>query len=695
MKTNASTEDSMAKIIDIIGSCTVKISSPIEYEGKESSKIRIAGLYPPKKGVIVSEEVQRIRKALVGKEVRVKTPLYALEEEVLVADVSVENIDLKELFKNRIYKEYPRIRAIDPEDIRRIRNVEGIFHKRWNNPIRRLEKYLKPDLDNSEFPDDYYSPQFDEKMKHISRIYCEKRKDIDYDKLKLDEFITNHDKKIMVAFGDCGSGKSWFIRWELAKIKDKYDIGIIDIGDIWDFNELKFQEILQSRLGRILSKFVNNRTGGLHEALKFHLDDQIAGIFSKTPPTEEKKTDWCNTFLKKLAYPEHIVMYNMLRLESYAYYHKKLIILIDNIDVYCPHDEGKLLNLIIRITVGYNNVLLIIPMRPQSDFYYNKFGSIAQTLIFTHNLSNLKNSEILRQRMLISVTGKDLSDTVIQEDTRPFVPNNYFDLYKNFVGSSAYNLIENLTQSDIRHFLRLLRRHIFSDRLNGLENVGSEYYCIGSLMLKPDEKFTEKLSYIINIFDNDKSDETGNALIRWRVLEYFMFNKKCYGDFFEYYFSRLGYSMKMIYRIIYNWEQIGALQEDHSEEGKEEILTDCGKAYKHLIKNLWYCIAIKAGMNIDELYILIGPEAQKEAKQYNISLPNNIEWVSDDDFISFLIDEENLEKIRIRKFPQKIQQFETQIASQGPVELNKWLWYEHSIQRLYWLQKKRIITTGY
>ena len=380
---------------------------------------------------------------------------------------------------------------------------------------------------------------------------------------------------------------------------------------------------------------------------------------------------------------------NELRLKSYRYLRKKLLIVIDNLDFFSKVEQDDLIERIIKPRVSGTRVFIIVPLRKTTLYFRERLGDALSRIPKDMELSLLDMRKMIRRRFVTSETAASLESAKIP-GWEQYTFGQFFD--KFYADSPAELLIHDLSQGDVRHYVRLFRRHIFSHRLQRLSNIGSEYHCIVTLMFLRGDASEKETTFILNLFDNHQPEELGNALIRWRVLEFFLAQeiRGCgeQNDFFAYYFRRLGYDLVRVREVLGVFHQAGII-EIHKEKGNEMgSITRTGRRYADLIQNLWYCIAIKTGMNIYEDLILRGVEAQTEAAKVGVDLPEGKEWVPDENFLDFIHHEEEMEQIRLFSNLNVIAVFEHTIESTGPKPIGQLLVQAYYDQQIKWHRKR-------
>lgn len=681
----------MPKINRIVDSCIFHASEEWSYLGMRARKIRIAGLLPAD-----SEHLPRVLRKmennLVGKSFLIAAHHFIESGPILVADVDIAGVDLRDFFGDRLLPHTPRSRVLDPEDTRLVRRVRSTKSRSWNNPLSAVALEQRPSLGNLRFPPEPWLQHYREELRRVMSLFCDARAEREADQGGVTKFLTERSHPTMVLVGDCGCGKSWFIRHSLAHHPPPdTDVGLIDVSSFSKAGEPRlanFAERLQLKLAEILGEFVNKRPGGLMTALRYHLEREARGIFGDQPFENPETQAWCRQYLVELAKLANLTAYNALRLQSYGYTDRDLVLVIDNVDAFYKTDEqAQVFEATLENIARTDGVYIIMPMRPSTEFLAKRRSTLLQHQIFSLHLSPIDTTRMLNQRLTTSPTGSDLRHVRVRDGAREWT---FLEVLNKYIGSDSSAIIRDLAQGDLRHYIRLFRRLFYSNELNGLANIGKEYHCLGALMLKPGEGFREDMSFVLNVFDNEHPQEIGNALIRWRVLEYFLRgHRQCEGEFFEYYYRRLGYDLVRVRAVIELWNDAGVLDLFPKRLGGEAVPTPCAAAYEMLVHNLWYCIAIKSGMHIDATYILIAGTAKAAARQYRIDVSGVGEWVSDAGFLEFLADEETLEEARLAAFPGKIADLEVKCRAQGPQSIHQRLWFSYTYQVRKWETARR------
>lgn len=266
-------------------------------------------------------------------------------------------------------------------------------------------------------------------------------------------------------------------------------------------------------------------------------------------------------------------------------------------------------------------------------------------------LSEIDLREMLKPRFTFSKTGEAL-DKVFINDVPHQQRHTFPQIFDRLMSSEAGELLTKLAGSNCRVALHLIRRYIESDQLKSLNNVGKLQFMIASLMLT-DTSETDPGAAILNVFDNEERNEPGNALIRYRVLEYIsqhgrvILSDRAFID----YFARLGYSAERIRHVLSKMMMVSMI---YSEEGytpqrlleAEDVatgalfLTETGESYnKVLLKQMWYYVVAKRGL-------------QQRMPHHRLSFDSDRNWyfVTHTQFVEYLKEEEEAERNRAKEW---------------------------------------------
>lgn len=657
------------KIDRVVSSTTITITPNWKKGDFEGNRLRIAGVRTFLDPFGKDLAAQDLRVALEGKRVSIISMYYVESGNTLVAQIDVEGQNLGTLFQNRFDIPLPRIRMMELGDTKTIRAIEGGRDSIWSNPLRMLDLTRRPCIGGFPYPVPG-DPEFKANphtlgnlTEKANAIYSTARVNRVEDDKAIDDFLGKREEKMLVLFGDGGIGKSWFVRHYLRKNPPPdMDVAFIDVINYPRNSPEHFQARLDDELSQILAGYVDARPGGLRNALRFHFENLAKGIFPELQYDDAPVRKWVQDRLTEYSSIAQIHRLNELRLKSYAHNQRDLLIVIDNLDAFNQTEQDTLIEDIVKPAISGLRIFMIVSLRRTSMYFNKKLGAALTRIPREHELSQLDMREMIRKRFLMSETLVRIADNPLDNDSTLTFGKLFDDIYAT---SAAEQLITELCQGDARHYIRLFRRHIFSNKLNDFRNVGKEYFCISTLMFWGENKFDNETTFILNFFDNGHPSEIGNALIRWRVFEFFeIFGEHGCSrkdDFFCYYFQRLGYNLQRVEEILDVFREAGILELYETRGQVSGKLTNCGKRYSHLVESLWYCIVIKTGMNMYEDLILKGVDAQKEAEKMGVSIPRGKEWVSDENFLAFIQAEEEAEQAQVLANVSITQEFERNI----------------------------------
>jgi hypothetical protein len=361
-----------------------------------------------------------------------------------------------------------------------------------------------------------------------------------------------------------------------------------------------------------------------------------------------------------------------------------LIIAFDNIDRFTDKEQNIIIDYAARLVGGRSGINVILTIRPNtttlksrlSDFYGETRFKVIHVLcpnVF----------DIIKKRLSTDRKGRtiDLDDNIPGSihswnyTLRKYINSDNYRGLAGFVrdlcSTSSLSNIANIQYSikihttdygkdyyqklDIRHYLKLFNRILLSNSLKDFENIDNLYFGIQSLMIRDSGRMEESESFLFNLFDNEMPHLPGNALIRYRVLEYIK-SISILDVTFDEFFDILGYGSKNarnVLNMFIDANLIDLVNNRIQNAGElRGILTIPGERHFEVVTNLWYMICAKTGMNIYEECIKYGDEAKKLAapfvrSQALLDYYANHGWVPEIQFINYIADQERLEAIRI------------------------------------------------
>lgn len=523
----------------------------------------------------------------------------------------------------------------------------------WENPI--IFQDIQPYLEDLTFPIEVNSDTYNDSMEILNRFFSDDRYDNFNDIKRLENFLISKSKNFLIIEGEVGIGKTWFIRKKLndsltLSNQVNYYTGVIDL---LYTNIYKVESTIYDQLGPILDKYMYKFFGGSENALL-----KYAGFkYLLRRGIKKEKID-----VKQLKNAIQARVNKWIDLENIEYARlllrvleflngPVLIIALDNIDNISEKDQEKIISIVKR-TLRNKVIKIIVPFRRTSVLLKNRFCGLNEVIFDEMKLSPLNLKSMLEIRFFKGYHNEDLSKIPRIYD-RKFNRNYYFpELFKYLYNSESGELLINIAGDNCRVSLNFTRRLLLAAHLKGLHNINKTEYVIASLMLSNDSVFDEGAP-ILNLFDNHERGESGNTLIRFRILEYFYTKDKANPNHkdFKNYFLRLGFENERVRKVLVRFLMSYIITSDNSLKplDLEKIdeadigyltITKFGKSYFDiLLKSMWYYISLKRGMlkTIDKRYV-----SYDEIKKWN--------YISHSSFINFLKFHEINEISKIKRY---------------------------------------------
>jgi hypothetical protein len=678
-----------AKVDKILTELVIRLDRKWQFHGLSGNKVKIKGLIPSSRNK-QKESTSQLSDLILGKEIEVYQALF-VSGGTLSAIVKYNNIFIQNYFEERKVSIPPTSRLVHPEESRKLTRVlGGIPDSHWKNPIANLELNLAPFLGNISYPTKVWEKDYDELKKVSDALYSNSH----HNKSEIDrwfsKFLTDKRREAPVLIvGEVGIGKSWLLSNKLMSLpQEKYHVVIIDLRN--------------NQKGNVLLDSLNLE---LNEYLNYYIKDlswiypDFMSIFGEDfDPTNQGQKQLMQQAAAQLPLWEK----NRRRLRYYSQPGSPdLIIAFDNIDHYTVEEQENVVELCRQIYGSKCGIRAIFAIRPTTMTLKNRleifFGDQLSKSI---HLRSPNIYEVLTKRLTTNYKG----DTWDINDNIPNINMSWsklLSIYRTsdnawglagFIRSlcttisttpadseasiSPYIIAEHEqevhTKYDLRHYLRLFRRVIRSDWLQDLENIKQTYFGIQALMLRGDEPMSESESYLFNLFDNEEPLYPGNALIRYRVLEYCVTLQDRSEEVFNNYFMSLGYDTTMVCQVVKMFESAGLIETTYHDETKKmpkkSVLTIPGRRHLEIVTNLWYIICAKTGMYIYDDFILYNHEAIEQAKEYvrserTLDYYGKHGWVPEDKLISYLAHEETLEEIRVGEFQQMHTEWAGQVSN--------------------------------
>lgn len=468
----------------------------------------------------------------------------------------------------------------------------------------------------------------------------------------------------LVVWGAVGVGKTWFVRHQLGRTATDglpLHAGVIDLLANADIERGIYQP-----LRYILEGYFARFFGSTDAALLFHAKQQLAGaraahVESLSEGDEEECKQVVTRQLEAVLNDSAVQLVNYCRsllevLESLP--NPEILVLgIDNADKTSDNEQESLVKLAARL-LRHPKIRLVIPLRPSSRLLRDRFSVLNEFTYDEMALNQLDMRLMLRKRFDFAPDGRSLNSHPAVEDRlepgRRYTFPKCFGLAFGAVAEAVPDsgqLILAMAAGNAREALRLTSRLMFSDQLKGLRNLASAERAVAALMLGNAGDGTGVSSALINLLDNEEPDKAGNALIRFRVMEYFwkMRLADTGEEGFWRHLDRLGYSSERIKGVLelFLMTQLLASKKGLSmnqlrERSLEKMgtleITRAGDELARIATLQWYYVVAK-------LHCFLPPACIKVDER-------GVEYCSHGDFVRFLEHEEALERQRTMSFDQ-------------------------------------------
>lgn len=560
--------------------------------------------------------------------------------------------------------------------LRKLRVSEPVY---WSNPLRDLEP--RPFMGDVYWPDDPREPDWEEAAKALARFYCSDRVSGGTDpEQQLSSYLANPEK-YLILWGEVGIGKSWFIRHELvagehSMATGSYHAGFIDMpasgGTAYG---------VYRWLKPILETYFERFCGSTEDALRSYSSYDLANLLAK-PEDQLIGSDLDNVELSVRTWlkvrdepsPEDTVSYVRRLLDALQHVDapQLLILVPDNIDKTHDEDQERFVQVAVQL-LRNPKIRLIIPLRRSSRLMRDRFSALREFSFQETDLYPLNMREMLLLRFRQSKDGRSLSGKPAADDpplngaryTFPQISTMLFGPDAKRVSASG-DLLLTLAGSNAREALLLTERLIYSDQLKALRNIGNPEFAVAALML-PEHGVSPG---VVNLFDNEEPGKPGNALVRFRVLEYFWNVKRATtsDQSFKRHFRRLGYELDMVKRVVelFVMTQLlvslrGLSPEDISARPFDDIgtleLTECGERFQGLLRRMWYFVCAKRDVYLPE-------ERIHTDKQ-------GVEYCTHQDFIDWLREGEKREARATREYGRTVGPYRLEWGLMKPHEMAK------------------------
>lgn len=703
------------KVIKIHSETTIQIEFQWHFFNLKGSLVKIAGLLPGPTNK-QKENIEAISTLLLNKYIDIEKEIY-ITGNILTAFVKYKGKLVQQYFPERCLPEESFIRWDSPGEKEIIKKVTGGIPVHWENPIKMMDPSTDPFFRNIPYPVKRWEKDYDRLKTLADKLFS----DTHFNKNELnrwfDKLIFDPRREAATIFeGERGIGKSWFISKKLMDLpEDQYHVIIIDLRFV--VTDVHLTDALHFEFGLFFNYYLKNLIW-LYPEFK-----NIYGLsFDPSDPKIYAEMINKNNSLD-------IFQKNLYRFNYYTYPNSPtLIIAFDNIDQFTESEQGVVLDYCRRLAGGKAGINIIFTIRPQTatikDRISNYFGD--SNIKYVHiKCANIY--DIITKRLIYNRKGEERSlDSLIPGTNISW--NEVLKIYRrsdNYWGLAGFirtlcstsSLIDRpvleysfeyhsidygndyKNKLDIRYYLSLFRRVLRSDCLDNFLNIDKLYYGIHALMIRDEGRMEEAESYLFNLFDNEEPLISGNALIRYRVLEYFK-TIQTLDITFDQYFDALGCGADNARKVVEMFVKAGLIEISYKRENEIQIpdygvLTVPGERHYEIVTNLWYIICIKTGMNIYSKCILYNHEAIEKAKEFIkdeklLKYYGNHGWVSENDFINFLADQENLEDFRIGEFeknnPDLAEKLSRIFQYLSRPSIN--IYYSYYEQLTYWRNKQ-------
>jgi len=543
---------------------------------------------------------------------------------------------------------------------RKLMNFEEVT---WRNPLKDVTPI--PYMGDEIWPNDPRDPRCEEAVFRMKTFYCSKRRPAQKNITDLKNYLACPEK-YMIVWGDVGIGKSWFMRYELLAGENsmwangRYHAGVIDM---LSGEDTEYRVYIQLR--HILETYFSRYCGSTRMALEAYSRFDIARLHGKDAvelsSAEENDAQIAVTKCLELRgyfTQEATISYVLHLLGTLQYLNRPelLILLIDNIDKTRDDEQESLVKLAVRL-LRHPQIRLIITLRKSSRLLLDRFSVLKQFTYKEMELSPLDLREMIRLRFCRDRSGRSLSGRPIIWDDASKKKYTFPILFTMLFGeneksiSEAGNLLLTMAAKNAREALSLTERLIFSDQLKGLRNVRLPEYAVAALMLSDHSLPEPTSSCLINLFNDEEPELSGNNLIRFRLLEYFWnTHGATTSDVrFKQYFQCLGYDLERVKRVIelFIMTQLLVSQRGLSPDNIREmdledvgglVITRSGLELKHLLNREWYFVSVKKDVYLPEW--MIRQDTENEG----------LEYCTNTDFIEWLQEQEEYESYAIRKY---------------------------------------------
>jgi hypothetical protein len=685
------------RVTSVTGSRSIMVDPIWQFHGMTGSRVRIAGLRPPEESQ-KQRAHEELTALLFGKDVRLVDKWY-VKGKTLVAIIDLNDKPIHEYLPHRKSYLVEPSRRFHPAEQLDLVQIAGGLPPITNNPLNRIkDSPILPFLGEVHYPSKWWELEYNREKKMVDGLFCNGRtgaRESREIRGKFKEFFNSPSRTALIIEGDAGVGKTWYCLHTLIHSRPTgSDYAYIDLRGRPRGQDLT--QALHRELGQFLDHTINlNPAVDPYAALRHYLEPIVRPLF----PNVNGPLDILNLAIREkmdVAFemlandPKLLADYNDVRLGYYDNSGRILFVFVDNIDNYPEDEQAVVFDYVKRCVLGHSCVRLLVSVRPSSRFIIGRLSASMESINVGFKMPSPDINELLQKRLSHNFAG----ETISLETRVPGSELTWSKLLENYLNSDTSSLLRDLcsTETDIppnhfefrnrvvrgsidcRHYIRLFRRLLLSDVICDFADIASEYFAVHALLLKPGEHFSSDTAFLFNLFDNGKPESLGNALVRYRVLEYFHSQIDFRELFDEYFRCLLGFSHPTARKVAEGFIEAGLIAPKMDLiDGKELIhscqITNAGRMHYATCRNTWYAICIKTGMYVEPQMILRGEAARKQAadvigseRSKTLEFYATHGWVSDDAFIDFLARQEFLENWRINDYQRENPTLSQQIA---------------------------------
>lgn len=701
-----------SRVSRVVSELVIELEDRWTFARQHGHRVKIAGLLPSSRDSRESSTAA-LRDMIEGKPVEI-AKFISLSGSTVLALVNYKDCPIQDAFPKRQVPMLEPSRWIEPAENKSLVKVFGGIPTNWRNPIAHLPSSKAPFFGNLTYPLKFWRKGYEASKRLVSALYTDSHANREELTRWFNVFLESPQREApLVVIGMLGVGKSWWIARQLSELpREEYHPILVDLRYCRRAQNL--EDSIEDEIGSYLNEYVTDFSWLYSDLAPLYGDD----FDPDDPDIRQRLLD----FALEFARPGNLTEYNRRRLRFYDRDDSpQLIVAFDNIDNFTEEEQLKVADLCTRIIGSHPGVKVIITLRPCTLFPLSRLGLVSgESISRPVVLKSPKLESVLRRRLGTTSKGEQIDPNeeiagsslkwrqllriCLDSDTKWGMLGFLKDMCATTMLSAERGrsvipsgATDDLGATyDLRHFIKLVRRVLRSDCLEDLRNVGNNYYGIHALMMRAGEPVLPGDACLFNLFDNERPDLRGNALVRYRVLEYC----RLFGDLgqaFDVYFRALGCGESIARAVVEQFQEAGLVKVEYVHGGRGEKmptraeLTTPGERHLEVIENLWYIICVKTGMHVYPESILRGVDARKQAARFVkskriLGFYSSHGWVSEELFLEFIGQQEALEQNRIGQFQESHEEWRDQVANMvekmsSPAEILYWNYHQ---QLRYW-----------